>query len=65
MEIKDKCLNCKGKERLVMLTCYDYCTAKIMDGLVDFILVGDSLGMVVYGEKDTKSVKLESIKFSL
>lgn len=61
MEIKEKCLGWKGKEKIVMLTCYDYCTAKIMDGLVDFILVGDSLGMVVYGEKDTKSVKLEDV----
>mgnify|MGYP006428945975 CR=1 FL=1 len=62
MDIKDKCLLWKNKEKIVMLTCYDYCTAKIMDNLVDFILVGDSLGMVVYGEKDTKSVTMEVIE---
>jgi 3-methyl-2-oxobutanoate hydroxymethyltransferase len=62
MNIKDKCLAWKSKEKIVMLTCYDYCTAKIMDNLVDFILVGDSLGMVVYGEKDTKSVTMEVIE---
>ena len=62
MNIKEQCLEWKNNEKIVMLTCYDYCTAKIMDNLVDFILVGDSLGMVVYGEKDTKSVTMEVIE---
>ena len=39
----------KGKQKIVMLTAYDFPTAKLMDGIVDIILVGDSLGIVVFG----------------
>jgi 3-methyl-2-oxobutanoate hydroxymethyltransferase len=47
------------KKKLVMLTAYDYPTAKIVDEVgVDYILVGDSLGMVVLGHPDTKSVTM-------
>jgi len=42
-----------------MLTAYDYPTATILSAAgVDMLLVGDSLGMVVLGYKDTKSVSL-------
>ena len=52
----------KGKEKIVMLTAYDYQTAKILDAVgVDVILVGDSLGMVFQGCKDTKSVTMEAM----
>ena len=47
----------KGHEKLVMLTAYDYSTARVMDMAgVDALLVGDSLGMVMLGYPDTLSV---------
>jgi 3-methyl-2-oxobutanoate hydroxymethyltransferase len=48
----------KGKERLTVITCYDYSFARLLDGAVDIILVGDSLGNVVLGQGGTRSVTL-------
>lgn len=49
----------KNKEKLVCLTAYSYPIAKIIDEICDIILVGDSLGMTIYGYKDTLDVSLE------
>jgi 3-methyl-2-oxobutanoate hydroxymethyltransferase len=44
----------KAKEKIVMLTCYDYTTAKIFnDSAIDALLVGDSLAMTMHGFNDT------------
>ncbi|MEK6983621.1 MAG: 3-methyl-2-oxobutanoate hydroxymethyltransferase [Nanoarchaeota archaeon] len=51
----------KSKQKIVMLTAYDYPTAKLMDNIVDIILVGDSLGMVVLGYKDTTKVTMQDM----
>lgn len=49
----------KGREKLVMLTAYTTPMARNMDAHVDALLVGDSLGMVVYGMDDTLGVTLD------
>ncbi|AAK80856.1 3-methyl-2-oxobutanoate hydroxymethyltransferase [Clostridium acetobutylicum] len=50
------------KEKLVMLTAYDYSTAKIIDSCdINGILVGDSLGMVCLGYENTLSVTMEDM----
>ncbi|MEO0115504.1 MAG: 3-methyl-2-oxobutanoate hydroxymethyltransferase [candidate division WOR-3 bacterium] len=54
----------KGKDKIVMLTAYDYQMAKILDQTgIDLILVGDSLGMVVLGYPDTKKVTLRAMLY--
>lgn len=51
-------------ERIVMLTAYDFPTARLVDSAgVDAILVGDSLGMVVQGHAATLQVTLEQMVY--
>lgn len=49
----------KGGEPIVSLTAYDVETARIADAHCDMLLVGDSLGMVVYGLPSTLPVTLD------
>ena len=49
----------KGKAPIVGLTAYTAPVARLLDPEVDFLLVGDSLGMVVYGFDSTLPVTLE------
>ncbi|NVP56441.1 3-methyl-2-oxobutanoate hydroxymethyltransferase [Mycoplana rhizolycopersici] len=49
----------KGERPIVSLTAYTTPIAKLLDPHVDFMLVGDSLGMVVYGLDSTVGVTLE------
>jgi 3-methyl-2-oxobutanoate hydroxymethyltransferase len=56
--------NRKGKEKIIMLTAYDYQIAKIVDeGAIDIILVGDSLGNVVQGCANTRGVTMEDMLY--
>ena len=49
-------------EKISMLTCYDYSTAKLMEASeINMILVGDSLGNTMLGYKDTLSVTMEDM----
>jgi 3-methyl-2-oxobutanoate hydroxymethyltransferase len=49
----------KGGEKIVCLTAYSAAMARLVDPFVDVILVGDSLGMVLYGFDTTLPVTLE------
>jgi 3-methyl-2-oxobutanoate hydroxymethyltransferase len=49
----------KGGAPIVCLTAYTAPVARLLDPHVDLLLVGDSLGMVLYGFPDTLSVTLD------
>ena len=51
--------NRKGGEPLVMLTAYTVRMAQLLDPHCDMLLVGDSLGQVIYGLPSTVPVTLE------
>jgi 3-methyl-2-oxobutanoate hydroxymethyltransferase len=49
----------KGKTPIVCLTAYTADIARLLDPHVDLLLVGDSVGMVLYGFPNTLSVTLD------
>ena len=49
----------KNKTKIICLTAYSKNIAQIIDKHTDLILVGDSLGSVLYNFKSTRSVTLE------
>ena len=51
----------KGGEPIVCLTAYTAPIARILDPRVDLVLVGDTLGMVVYGMETTLGVTLDTM----
>jgi len=49
-------------EKISVLTCYDYPTARILDGCgIDIMLVGDSVGVVFSGYENTLPVTVEEM----
>jgi len=53
-----------NKEKITMLTAYDYSMAKIVNNAgIDAILVGDSLGMVVQGYESTLEVTMDDMVY--
>lgn len=54
----------EAAERISMLTAYDFPSAAIADAAgIEIILVGDSLGMVINGYKNTLPVTIEEILY--
>ena len=49
----------KNKLKIICLTAYSKNTASIIDKHCDIILVGDSLGSVLYNFSSTKKVTLD------
>ena len=51
----------KQQDKISVLTCYDYSFARALDGKVDLLLVGDSLGNVVLGYPRTQHVTMSDM----
>ena len=49
----------KGGTPIVSLTAYTTPMAQMMDGVCDFVLVGDSVGMVLHGLPSTLGVTMQ------
>ena len=50
----------KNKQKISMLTCYDYAFAKIMDkSAIDMLLIGDSAAMTIHGHPATTHATME------
>ena len=49
----------KGKKNIVCLTAYSKPIAEILDKHCDIILVGDSVGNVLYGMNSTKDMNID------
>ena len=56
-----KILKKKNKSKIICLTSYSKNIAAILDNHCDLVLVGDSLGSVLYNYKSTREVTLETM----
>ena len=56
-----KFLNKKNRAKVICLTDYSKNVASILDKHCDLVLVGDSLGSVLYDYKSTKEVTLDTM----
>ena len=60
--MKKKLIKFYGKtfsKPISCLTTYSATIAKILDGKIDVILIGDSLGSTLYGMKNTQGVTMD------
>ena len=65
MKKQIKFLNKIFNKPITCLTAYSASIAKLLDGNIDIILVGDSLGSTLYGMKNTRGVTINMMKFYL
>lgn len=64
MNIFDFIKKKERSEKISMITCYDYTSARILArSSVDCLLVGDSVAMTMHGFKDTLSATLDMMCF--
>lgn len=64
MNVLDFLQKKQNKEKISVVTCYDYTSARMLaDTAIDCLLVGDSVAMTVHGFKDTLSATLEMMCF--
>ena len=61
MDKINKLLQKKNKSKIVCLTAYSKNIASILDNHCDLVLVGDSLGSVLYNYKSTRQVSLDTM----
>lgn len=62
MQTPDAIRKRKGQGKLTVLTSYDYWTTLILNEVgIDIIIVGDSLGMVMLGYKNTLPVTMDEM----
>lgn len=62
LSLNDLRLKKKNKQKIFALSLYDYPLAVLANrSKIDIILIGDSLAMVLWGETDTLSVRLEDM----
>lgn len=60
MTIHDWSLKKSRQEKIAMVTCYDAWSAQLInDTAIDAVLVGDSVGMVMYGDDNTFHVTID------
>jgi 3-methyl-2-oxobutanoate hydroxymethyltransferase len=57
----NKLIKKKNKSKIVCLTAYSMNIASILDNYCDLVLVGDSLGSVLYNYKSTRQVSLDTM----
>ena len=60
---KTKILHKSFSKPISCLTAYSPSIANILDGKIDLILVGDSLGSTLYGMKNTQGVTMDMMKY--
>ena len=56
-----KIISKKNKAKIISLSAYSKNVASILDNYCDIILVGDSLGSVLYNYKSTREVTLNTM----
>lgn len=57
-----KIIEMKGREKITMVTAYDYPSALLADKAgMDIVFVGDSMAMVIYGEPNTLNLSVDTV----